>query len=142
MHVLTATVRTQGQRANDYTYAVEGELVRVDGPCERDRRDPDGGCGCGRGFAGMSSHRATTTALVRDLPMTRVEYVRAYLDSLLAAGWLDAEELADATVTELLRADIGELLAIAASWPAGTVVERRLDVLQERAGPIERPRAS
>ena len=74
MHVLTATSRTQGQRANDYTFTIEGELVRVDEACGSDQRDPDGGCGCGRGFAGMSSCRATTTALVRDLPMTATEF--------------------------------------------------------------------
>lgn len=142
MHVLTATSRTQGQRLNDYTHAVEGELVRIDEPCARDRDDPDGGCGCGRGFSGMSSSRATTTVMVRDLPMTAAEYARAYADSLVSDGWLSANELTDETVAESLRAEVDQLLAIAASWPAGTVVERRLDVLQERVVPMERPRAS
>ena len=52
MHVLTATSQSQGQRSNDYTFTIEGELVRLDDVCATDRADPDGGCGCGRGFAG------------------------------------------------------------------------------------------
>jgi hypothetical protein len=36
----------------------------------RDEKDPDGGCGCGRAFSGMSSMRATTTAVVRDLDVS------------------------------------------------------------------------
>ncbi|WP_457008536.1 DUF7715 family protein [Geodermatophilus sp. SYSU D00965] len=30
----------------------------------------DGGCGCGRSFSGMNSHRATTTAVVREVDLS------------------------------------------------------------------------
>ncbi|WP_439331120.1 DUF7715 family protein [Modestobacter altitudinis] len=46
--------------------ASEGEFVFLEDVCRVDRQDPDGGCGCGRAFAGMNSHRATT-AIVRDV---------------------------------------------------------------------------
>src|SRR5258708_3521129 len=59
MKILVATGWTQGTNPSDYHYCVEGELVWVQEPCDRARADPDGGCGCGRGFAGAASHRAT-----------------------------------------------------------------------------------
>src|SRR4051794_41941292 len=70
MKLLTATHAGQGDRTGDFCFAVEGELVLLGLVCATDEADPDGGCGCGRAFAGMSSHRATTTALVRDLDLT------------------------------------------------------------------------
>ena len=66
MKVLVATSQTQGQRENDFNFCVEGELVTVGLVCATDRYDPDGGCGCGRAFAGLNSHRATTTAKVKE----------------------------------------------------------------------------
>jgi len=70
MKVLVATTRTQGARPNDYHYCIEGELVRINEVCARDRGDPDGGCGCGRGFGGLNSHQATTTARIAEVPLT------------------------------------------------------------------------
>ena len=70
MKFLVATNRTQGDMGNDYTYCVPGELLWITDVCGRDRRDPNQGCGCGRGFGGLSSHRATTTAKVADLEVT------------------------------------------------------------------------
>lgn len=127
MRILVATGRTQGCRANDYDWCIEGELVRIGEVCARDRADPDGGCGCGRGFAGLNSHRATTTARVADLPLTRAEYAEAIRSGLEAQGWplscFSPEQEAD------------DLAAAVGGWPAGTVVERRLDELLVRALP-------
>lgn len=142
MNVLTATGRTQGQRSNDYSFTIECELVRIDEACALDRQDPDGGCGCGRGFAGMSSSRATTTALVRDLPMTPAEFERAYVDALVAQGWLGADDHADADVAAEIHHAVWVLLEAAARIPVGTVLERRLDVLQSRADMGEQRQAS
>src|SRR5579875_3807492 len=88
MKLLTATSQTQGQRDNDYDWCVEGELIRFDVVCGRSARNPDDRCGCGRGFAGMSSKRATTTAVIRDLPMDRRDVQVALAASLHAAGYL------------------------------------------------------
>jgi hypothetical protein len=131
MKVLVATGRTQGARGNDYHHAVEGELVRIDPPCRKDRDDPDGRCGCGRGFAGMGSQRGTTTARVAELPLTREEYAEALRSSLQRDG-LDlcacrADDEADG------------LAELAATWPVGAVVERRLDLLSRRTSPEEVP---
>jgi hypothetical protein len=128
MKLLTATALTQGQRDNDYHWCIEGELIRFDIVCARDARDPDGGCGCGRGFAGMSSMRATTTALVRDLPMDRLDVHIALAASLHAAGFLvDPDDLASVADA----AD--ELMAIADTFDVGDVIERRLDEIRVRS---------
>jgi hypothetical protein len=52
MMLLTATRKGQGERAGDFSFTVEGELVLVGPVCARDQADPDGGCGCGRAFSG------------------------------------------------------------------------------------------
>lgn len=123
MRMLVATAKTQGARANDYHHCTEGELVWIGLVCGRDEKDPDGGCGCGRGFGGLNSHRATTTALVADLTgFTRDDYVMAIRSSLAAQGWPPsvAEEIADAQ------------LELAGKYPSGTVLERRLDDIYAR----------
>jgi hypothetical protein len=123
MKILTATARTQGQRSSDFHWCIEGELVHFGLVCAADRDDPDGGCGCGRAFAGLNSHRATTTALVRDVEgFTRDDYIEAIRSSLAQQGWdpTTAEDEAD------------ELIDILAGWPVGAVAERRLNHVQVR----------
>ena len=117
MKILVATSFTQGTSPDDYHYCVEGELVWLQEPCDRDKRDPDGPCGCGRGFAGAASHRATTTAMVVESPMTRDEVVLAFRTSLSDGGWPPewADDVAD------------ENLDIAAKLPAGAIIVRRLE---------------
>jgi len=87
MKILTATATSQGLRQNDFDYAIEGELVGIGLICATDERDPDGDCGCGRGFFGLSSHRATTTAQIRDLPMTRDDVIKAFAAYYESAGY-------------------------------------------------------
>ena len=87
MKILVATGHTQGTNPGDYHYCVERELVWIQEPCDRDRLDPDGPCGCGRGFAGAASHRATTTAMVVETEMTREDVVLAFDTSLGDGGW-------------------------------------------------------
>jgi hypothetical protein len=101
--ILVATSFTQGTSPDDYHYCVDGELVWLQEPCDRDKRNPDGPCGCGRGFAGAASHRATTTAMVVQSPLTRDDVVE----------W--ADNVAD------------ENLEIAAKLPAGTIIGRKLE---------------
>ena len=117
MKVLVATSDTQGQRGNDFSYCVEGELVTVGLVCAADEEDPDGGCGCGRAFAGLNSHKATTTAKVKDVELSEEDYVEALRSSLAQQGW----------PTE----DVGELatwlVQLVSTWPTGSVIERRLD---------------
>jgi hypothetical protein len=129
MKVLVATGQTQGMRENDYHWATEGELVRVGEVCRKDRGNPDGGCGCGRGFAGLNSHRATTTARVAEVPLNHADYVEAIRSSLAQQGW-DPSWAVD---------EADNLAELAAYWPVGTIIERRLDALSRRALPSELP---
>jgi hypothetical protein len=116
MKILVATQLTQGTSPDDYHYCI-GELVWIQEPCARDRDDPDGGRGCGRGFAGAASHRATTTAMVVESQMTRTDVIVAFETSLTDGGWPIewAKEVAD------------DNLEIAAQLPAGSIITRKLD---------------
>lgn len=122
MKLLVATRRTQGDRDNDYSFCTDGELITMQDPCAKDRLDPDGGCGCGRGFVGMSSHRATTTVEVRELPwLTRADLAIALRSHIEESGFGLVEEHLDGAVSEML--------SWAEGLPTGTVLRRRLDVL-------------
>ena len=126
MKVLTATSRTQGQRPGDFTWCVEGEIVTpVRLICDRDMLNPGRGCGCGRSFAGLNSHRATTTALVNELGgytlSDLAEAVRSYREQ---AGWPTGDAALEAT----------QIVEMAEQYPAGTVLEIRLDEISAREG--------
>lgn len=127
MRFIVATQETNGDVAGDFTFCTEGELVRLDEPCDRDRRDPEGGCGCGRAFGGLHSHRATTTARVAELDLSEADLREAIRSSLEAGGWLDPRfctpELGQAMVDEAFEG--GQ--QIAEHFPVGTVIGRRLD---------------
>jgi hypothetical protein len=128
LKVITATKQTQGQRSNDYTWCVDGEIVIPPVVvCRRDRDNPDGGCGCGRAWAGANSHRSTTTAVVRDVPISIPEYVEAIRSSLEHGGWWP--EVVDINGVVAMAT---ELLILAQSYPVGTVLERRLDTVASR----------
>lgn len=127
MKLLTATSRTQGQRDNDFNWCVDGELVIVAGTiCERDREDPDGGCGCGRSFAGLNSSKATTTALVKDIDFSHEDAAEAIRSALEQSGWLHYLDEADIDVV------VEDALELAAEFEVGDVLERRLDDISVR----------
>jgi hypothetical protein len=126
--VLVATRRTQGERPGDFSWTIDGELVHFPVVvCALDRKaakagEPLGGCGCGRSFAGMNSHKAGTTAEVVDLDICREDFVAALASSLHAGGWVPRDEPAAAGVREAAR----ELLELAEAFPVGTVLGHRL----------------
>jgi len=103
-----------GTQADDFHWAVPGELVTLPMECDRD------GCGCDRAWIGAVSRAGTTTAVVADLPLTRTEYVQALDDTDRTgtgrppgrAGRISRE--ASALAHELLRVadrfDVGDVL--------------------------------
>lgn len=125
MKVLAATCVSQGSRDSDFDWTVEGELVWIGMVCARDRKDPDGGCGCGRSFSGLSSHRATTTAQVRDLALSRDDVITALGGYYESAGYgvVEPRELDE---------EVDEMLRVVSAWDVGTVIERRLERLRPR----------
>ena len=121
--LLTATGLTQGYRDNDFHFCVEGELVHIDMPCAKDRSDPDGACGCGRSFGGLNSHYATTTAMIRDVAgFSPDDYLEALRSSLDQQGYDSSQAVHEAAA----------LHCLAQCWPAGTVLERRLNQIAAR----------
>lgn len=127
MRVLVATSATQGARRSDSTECLDGEMVWLRDVCPESRRRPDGPCPCGRSFAGMSSNKNTTTALVRDIPgLTRTEYQAALVASFDLQSWCRC--CTRRPVTEV----IDELIALAGVFPAGAVIERRANDLNVR----------
>jgi hypothetical protein len=122
MRVLVATNELQGTRTGDYAWTVEGELVVVEMTGCADPR-----CGCTRGFSGLASSRATTTAMVVDLahigPHTLREVIGGYLER---AGWNDLlpDDEVDEGVDGMIDEHIENLEAICSGYPIGTVIER------------------
>ena len=105
MLVFEATEEFQGVRPNDYHWATTGELVHL--PIVQ--CDDAESCGCGRGFCGFDSHRATTTARVVDRPGYDVAQLSKELAvSLCDGGWISRPDSGDELVSEL-AAQIVEL---------------------------------
>jgi hypothetical protein len=123
MRVLVATRSTQGEYEGDYSSALDGELVRLPFvECSRPQA-----CGCGRGFAGITSHRATTTAEVVDRPeLTPAIYAEVLWDDF--AEQCRAIGISDPSTDGELRAlaadDVGLLELIASEFPLGAIVRR------------------
>jgi hypothetical protein len=124
LRVLVATTQTQGQRANDFSFTEEGELCRLAFVCDSDRSDPDGLCGCGRSLSGVRSGMATTTVRVALYDGGREAYIAEIARSFNASGYGLAHT---AAVHEAER-----LLAVAARYPVGAVLEWRLGKTRER----------
>ena len=91
MKILTAT-RQGADRADDFCYAVEGEIVTVSVVCDSPR------CGCDRALGGLNSHRATTTVMVREVDLTIDDLGIAALGYLETSGW--AEHIARSSTPE------------------------------------------
>lgn len=123
MKVFVATFQTQGSDPGDHCFALEGELVHLP---VLECAAPES-CGCLRGFAGVASHRATTTAEVAERELTEDDVVAAVTDSLVDGGWIaDLEDGAAAyREAELLAWEVtADLLELAARLPVGSVLAR------------------
>ncbi|MFC4859265.1 DUF7715 family protein [Actinophytocola glycyrrhizae] len=130
--VLVATTRTQGKHGSDFAHVPDGELVDLAPACccGEYEADLDGPCGNARAFQGLDSYRPTTTAEVAVRALTVVQYRNLFHRSLITAGYEDDQEL-----WREAQEDADEMLDYAASWPPGTVLERRGRVLVVRARP-------
>src|SRR5690349_9345324 len=74
MRLLTVTARTQGERADDFCFGVEGEPAWVPTPCVAVMLQPDATpCQCFRAFAGVTSGAPSSTALVIESDLSRRE---------------------------------------------------------------------
>lgn len=113
MRVLTAGT---GERVGDFSFTVPGELVTVAVMCGTDVRGEDL-CGCGRSWAGVTSRKATTVAVVADLSLDHDTYVQVQEDAARVAGWLPGTGMEFAA----------DLLDLASQHDIGTRVRRNVD---------------
>lgn len=134
MKVLIATSELQGLAPGDYSHTLDGELVT---PAATDC-DNGEGRGCSRGFPGLVSSGATTTAMVVERAGLTIDDVRdsvtGYLercgwDELLwsqahESGVLDPAQEVALGMAELVHEHVEMILHIGARVPVGTVVER------------------
>lgn len=158
MLVLIATNELQGTAPDDYSFTVEGELVT---PVAAEFASGER-CGCDRGFPGLASGFATTTAMVVDRPgVTERDLRDAVFDWLDRNGWIDlfeqtAEERASSLdgrvglvddvdhdvvddVDDLIESIIDEhvdcIRQVCTAYPVGTVVVRRGTRIMTRSIP-------
>jgi hypothetical protein len=119
MLVLVATKQTQGRVPGDYCHTVEGELVT---PITVECCLPDT-CGCSRGFPGLVSARATTTALVVDRTAIGPALLRqAVVDSLERGGWRTGS--APHEFDEIVDAHVETVVRICKAFGEGAVIRR------------------
>jgi hypothetical protein len=158
MLVLIATNELQGTSPDDYSYTVEGELVTpLAAECSSGDR-----CGCARGFPGLASGFATTTAMVAERPGVTEDDLRdAVFDWLDRGGWTDLFEQTardrarlpidrhddddddefdiDGDVDDLIESIIDEhvdcIHQVCAAYPVGTVVVRHGTRVMTRSYP-------
>jgi hypothetical protein len=152
MLVLIATNALHGTNPDDYSFTVEGELVTpLAAECSSGER-----CGCNRGFPGLASGFATTTAMVAERPGVTEDDLRdAVFDWLDRCGWIDLFEATalersgseggivrfdpDDDVDDLIESVIDEhvdcIREICSTHPIGTVVVRRGQLVMSRSYP-------
>ena len=136
MKLLTATRERQGEQDGDFCHPIEGELVQLGFISAADEAVPDGGCGCGRAFSGMSSMRATTTALVRDLDVS-IDDVGLAVEGYYVSAGMRPDTIGGAEFADLVAETVVEMAEIAEAVPVGAVLGRRLDHLVVRSQPSE-----
>lgn len=124
MKILVATTETQGDRANDFFWTNEGEILLFGFECDSDHGNPDGSCGCARSMSGIESKKGCTTFKVVDRDMTVEDLGKMLYKSKTSGGWTVTEE----GMLEQARM----LVSLVGTFEAGMVVEKRGDVFQER----------
>lgn len=114
-----------------FTWTRDGELVMVAFTCDRDREDPEGpdACGCGRAFAGLESHRATTLARIVEVPID-LGILRDIVHKTLArGGWVKGGDSISTTEMEMVADVAAEMVEIGEHFEVGDRLTRRLDDL-------------
>jgi hypothetical protein len=115
--VLVATRETQGEGQRDFSWTVDGELVRFP-EMECDCVD----CGCRWSMVGCASQKATTTFAIAELPELSWEQLVDTLADSLRRDW--GPLVPPATVQAVAVDAASEIVDYAEAWPAGTVLAR------------------
>lgn len=118
-------VATNDPNPEGFTWTHDGELVMIGFTCDRDLRDPDMGCGCGRSFAGLDSHKGTTRAVVEDRELDLIQVRDAVRVCLEQGGWI-GKDMDEADI-DLVAECAAQMVEIGETFPPGTRLGRRLD---------------
>lgn len=98
-------VATEGPcEGGDFSFTVPGELVHL-APIVCDCH----GCGCNKAMAGFTSHKATTSFVVRDLDLDPTTYAELLFETLQSGGWVRSR--ADASWVDTWASDHIQLAA-------------------------------
>ncbi len=130
MLLLTATAETQSLNPGDFCDTVDGELVVIFADCHVPAHQDDmlrRRKGCPPRFFGLNSLERTTTTMVRDVPMSREDYLLA-----LSAYAERLRSLAPQSMACFLGT---QMVSVAVTRAHGTVVGFTATKLAERAVP-------
>lgn len=104
----------------DFCHGIEGEPAMPPGIICPSPEAAEA-CGCDRAFVGMSSRKASTTLMVRELNLSASDLVMAALGAINAAGWTDSIDADDEWQADA-RGIVAHFTNIAACYPPGTVL--------------------
>lgn len=119
--ILVATCETQGTRKNDFCFAPEEEPVTFPMSCDGGRVDDR--CGCRRCMTGVASLKTTTTMRVAAFEGTAEDLHKIYEQYYVQGGW--GKHMQPEAISEAVEEDVRNMLHVAATFPLGTIVERR-----------------
>ena len=135
MFALTATSETRGLVDDDYGFTIDGELVAMP---FLECHTPE--CGCSRGWAGLSSRKATTTAMVTQLPHLEWLDYRATIIDHWDSQLPDADLAGDPAYVAEIDAFIDGIQQIGEQLGEGVIVRREPGGKLVLAMPPTRPR--
>lgn len=135
MKVLVSTKKTQGQRANDFSFVEEDELVMPSWTCSTGYADDN--CGCRRDVAGIVIHKATTTMKVVERDITLAQLTKKIESALIESGFRDGDTrtrviLKEKTIAETATARARTITEACERFSVGAVLEYRDGVFSER----------
>ena len=124
MKVIVACSLIQGARPDDFSWALDGELVHLPAAeCASAEA-----CGCERSFVGVASQRPTTTATVAERDLDEADVLRAVYEALVDTDHVDPAVPGRRREGEWLAyALTADLLELANRSPVGAIVARFRD---------------
>ena len=132
--ILTATEKTQGDRASDYCgyESIDGEFVVPCAPCmsKIECMDIDSECGCRRMMIGIESCAGTTTARVVETNKTEKEIKEEFMEFYEEHSF-DGEKTLE-EIEKLFEELYAQNIKLAQEFGLGTIVEKRGEKYMER----------
>jgi hypothetical protein len=128
MLLFTATAETMGQMPGDFCDAVEGELVVTFSDCHVPAHEDDlFRCreGCPARFFGLNSHERTSAAQVRDVPISREDYLVALSAYAEHRGSRAPDAFACYKGTQMVSGAVTFLPGTVVGFKAGKLTVRR-----------------